>query len=242
MAKFKQINRSGYLPDLIASDILSRTASGDLAPGDRLPPEQELAENFGVSRNVVREAIARLRSDGVVETKPGRGAIILPPDARSTFRVDMSLLSQDDRLESLFELRALLEIDAAGIAAMRRSDADLKSMKTALSEMVGQQDFDEKRLEADAQFHRALGSATQNDYLASIIDYISSRLKETIRATDQIYKKDDLLEVTVTEHQAILDAIAEQNCDAARAAMAAHIQGAAVRLSVELKLKDVYQG
>lgn len=241
MAKFNQIHRSGYLPDLIASEILSRVTSGALRPNDRLPPEQELAESFGVSRNVVREAIARLRSDGVIDTKPGRGAVVLPPDARATFRVDMTQLAKGECLESLFELRALLEIDAAGISANRRTADDITAMQQAIDEMTGQHEFDEQRLEADAKFHRAIGASTQNDYLASIIGYISGRLKETTRATGKVYEKDDLLEVTIQEHQRVLDAIEQQDSDAAQAAMANHIKGAASRLSVAFKINDVFQ-
>lgn len=232
MTQFSQIRRGGYLPDLIATEIMAQITSGSLQPGDTLPTETALAGSFGVSRNVVREAIARLRSDGVIQTKQGRGACVLPPSERATFRIDPTQLEEKERLAQIFELRGLLEIDAAGIAAERRTETDLAAMSSAVEAMEGQAGFDEKRLEADARFHRALGTATRNEYLATIVDYLSGRLKETTRATSEIYAKNDLLELTISEHLEILKAVRAGDSQKARDAMANHIRGAAERLGV----------
>ncbi|MCV0423854.1 MAG: FadR family transcriptional regulator [Roseibium sp.] len=236
MAEFRQVHRASLLPDRIASDIMAKITDGELKPGDALPTEHSLAQTFGVSRNVVREAIARLRSDGIIESRQGRGAVVKPVCERETFRVDIRALGKSDNLADLFELRGLLEIEAAGLAAERRSDADLVVLQTAIADMEGQQEFDEKRLEADATFHRALGKASGNTYLSTIIDYISSRLKETTQATSEIYTRDDLLDVTISEHRKILYAVEAGSRSSARVAMAAHIQGAAERLQVPVKL------
>lgn len=234
MVEFKEIPRKGYLPDLVATEMMAQVSSGALQPGDNFPTEIALAEMFGVSRNVVREAIARLRSDGVIESKQGRGAIVRPISERETFRVDLAALASGENFANLFELRGMLEIEAAGLAATRRDDGDLVRIRGALEQMRGTGDFDEQRLKADADFHRALGKATKNEYLATIIDYLSSRQKETIRATGEVYPESDLLRVTLAEHQAVFDAVEAGNPGAARQAMAAHIQGAASRLGVEV--------
>ena len=204
MGKFREIKRKAHLPDQIATEIMSMLDRQDLVPGDVLPTEMTLAENFGVSRNVVREAIARLKADGVIETKQGRGAIIKPLSQRASFRIDMSALLNGDNLSALFELRSILEVEAAGIAAMRRSQEDLEAMVATIEEMDGAREFDERRLEADAAFHRRVGGATRNTYLGTIIDYLSSRLKETTRATDKVYRQDDLIAITISEHRRIL--------------------------------------
>lgn len=232
MRGVKVMQPQRYLPDRIARHILQQVEEGTLKPGDVLPTEAALAADFGVSRNVLREAIARLRSDGVIETKQGRGAIITPLSARKTFRIDLEQLDQKGRVADLFELRGLLEIDAAGLAAQRRTQAHLLELEAAVDALRGATDFDETRLEADAQFHRVMGQATGNVYLTSIIDYLSSRLKDTVRATGEIYKEANLLAVTVAEHEAVLAAVRMQDSQAARDRMAAHIAGAAQRLGL----------
>ncbi|MBO6890927.1 MAG: FadR family transcriptional regulator [Roseibium sp.] len=235
MPEFKEVRRASLLPDRIAADILSKINDGELAPGDSLPTEHSLADTFGVSRNVVREAIARLRADGVIESRQGRGAVVKPLSERETFRVDINALDKSGNFADLFELRGLLEIEAAGLAAERRSEIDLAEMRAALAQMEGHRDFDEKRLEADAAFHRALGNATGNSYLSVIVGYISSRLKETTRATAQLYSEQNLVSVTIEEHREVLSAVQAGDADKARAAMAAHIRGASERLHVPMK-------
>lgn len=236
MAEFREVRRSSLLPDRIAADIMAKIQDGELNPGDTLPTEHALAGTFGVSRNVVREAIARLRSDGVIESRQGRGAIVKPVSERETFRVDIRSLDKSGNLADLFELRGLLEIEAAGLAAMRRTGADLREMRAAVAILEGHKQFDEQRLEADAVFHRAIGKAAGNSYLFAIICYISSRLKETTRVTSDIYAKDDLVEITLGEHCRVLEAIEAGDRTGAREAMAAHVQGAASRLNVQVKL------
>ncbi len=235
MAEFREVRRSALLPDQIAADIMAKITDGDLVPGDTLPTEHSLAGTFGVSRNVVREAIARLRSDGVVESRQGRGAVVNPLSARQTFRVDIRALGKSDNLADLFELRGLLAIEAAGLAAERRGGADLEEMRTAISVMESGKSVDDNRLEADTAFHRALGRASGNSYLSTFIDYISARLEETAREASVGSAWDDLLPAIVSEHRSILHAVEAADKAAARSAMAAHIQGIARRLNVPVK-------
>jgi len=235
MTEFREVRRTSLLPDQIAADIMAKITDGQLLPGDTLPTEHALAGTFGVSRNVVREAIARLRSDGVVESRQGRGAVVKPITERETFRVDIQSLGKSGNLADLFELRGLLEIEAAGLAAIRRTSLDLEEMCKAIAELDGEFQFDERRLEADAAFHRAVGKATGNAYLYGIICYLSSRLKETTRVTSSVYDKDDLVQVTRGEHLKILKAIEASDRTGARMAMAAHISGASKRLNVPVK-------
>lgn len=235
MTEFREVRRTSLLPDQIAADIMAKISDGQLLPGDTLPTEHALAGTFGVSRNVVREAIARLRSDGVVESRQGRGAVVKPITERETFRVDVQALGKSGNLADLFELRGLLEIEAAGLAAVRRTSLDLEEMCQAIAALDGDAAFDERRLEADAAFHRAVGKATGNAYLYGIICYLSSRLKETTRVTSSVYDKNDLVQVTCEEHRKILKAIEAGDRTGARLAMAAHISGASKRLNVPIK-------
>jgi len=217
---------------MVADKLLAHISSGALKPGDKLPTETRLAKDFNVSRNVVREAIARLRSDGVIETKQGRGGIVNPLSDRTSFRIDIAGLHSREEIANLFELRRFLEVEAAGVAARRRDDADVTAMAQSIERLREAGDFDDARLESDSQFHRDIGQSTGNEYLARIIDYISSRLHETVCATGAVYAKDDLLNRTIQEHEAIFDAIKERDFEGAREAMRKHIEGAALRLGL----------
>ena len=163
------------------------------------------------------------------------GAVVKPVSERETFRVDIRSLGKDGNFADLFELRGILEIEAAGLAALRRTDADLEEMAAAVGELQGRTRFDERRLEADASFHRAVGKAAGNSYLFGIICYISARLKETARATSDVYTKDDLVELTMGEHRKVFEAIEASDQVRARSAMAVHIRAAAARLNVPSK-------
>ena len=116
-AGFGKVGRAEPLHKKVAAMISREIAAGRVQPGDRLPTEHELAQTFEVSRNVVREAIACLRSDGVVESRQGLGAFVVQPELRQAIRIDTDELQQSGNLRSLFELRAMLEVEAAGLAA-----------------------------------------------------------------------------------------------------------------------------
>ena len=233
MGKFREIRRKALLPDIVTSEIMAMLERKEIVPGDILPTETALAENFGVSRNVVREAIARLKSDGVIETKQGRGAIIKPLSERETFRIDRSALENDDNLRSFFELRGILEVEAAGLAAERRTEIDLADLFHANESIKTGTSFDDERIDADAQFHRLIGVATHNAYLATIIDYLTSRVRASIKKTQSQYRGDDLIEITIHEHQALLNAIKAKDSVAAQAAMSEHLRNARRRLDGE---------
>jgi GntR family transcriptional regulator, transcriptional repressor for pyruvate dehydrogenase complex len=235
MTEFGRAGRRVQLPDLIASEIMNRIAENEFAPGSRLPTETALAASFGVSRNVVREAIARLRSDGVVETRQGRGAVVRHPSERETFRVELAALEERGNLADLFELRRLLEMQAAGLAARRRDGDDLTRMEATIDTMRGASRFDEERLGADAEFHRGVGGATGNRYLAMIVDYLASRIKDTTIATGRVHRQEDLIAATLTEHEKVLAALRAGDAEGARAAMDAHIRAAAARLGITLE-------
>ncbi len=232
-------NRARPLPEVISGEILAQIENGHWVAGDRLPTETALATQFNVSRNVIREAIARLRGDGVVDTQQGRGATVRAASKRESFRIDLAALDQAQNVDQLFELRAILEIDAAGLAARNRSPRDLGDITEAVEIMREKTNFDEECLEAGAQFHRAIGAATQNQFLRMLIDYISDRLTETTRATDARYPKDDLLKLTFEEHNDILDAIRLRDIKSARDHMRRHLRLSAERLGLSVNLDDI---
>src|SRR5690349_5425349 len=123
--KIRTIERKPHLPSQVASLITQEIAAGRLKPGDQLPTEQALSQSYGVSRNVVREAIARLRSEGIVQSRQGVGAFLTRAES-TTLRIDAEKLKDLGEFRHIFELRAMLEIRAAGLAAERRFKPALK--------------------------------------------------------------------------------------------------------------------
>src|SRR3978361_1321752 len=115
--KLRKVSRGPHLPALVASSITREIARGRLKPGDQLPTEQALAVTFGVSRNVVREAIARLRFEGLIWSQQGRGAFVSDAPTATVLKIEHDDRAPAEAFASLFQLRGLLEIPAAFLAA-----------------------------------------------------------------------------------------------------------------------------
>ena len=233
--KLPSIKRQVHLPTQVADLITEEIRTGRLKPGDQLPTEQALASSLGVSRNVVREAIARLRSDGVVHSRQGVGAFLMRTEPSRTLRIDADALTDLDEFRDLFELRAMLEIRAAGLAAERRTAASLKELKAALDRMCSEEKWERGGVDADLEFHRTVALATGNAYLGRVVSFISEQMRESIAETRERLKTvSEVVDVTIAEHTAIFEAIREGVPANARKAMSRHIANAAARLGVSL--------
>ena len=173
---FEAIRKSSA-PEMVAEQILDQIKSGDLAPGDRLPPQRELATLFGVGRSSVREAINALAVMGYLDVAQGRGTYIKGdlPDA------DISLAQFDAALKAgsildLMDVRELLECRSARLAADRAEDAKIKVLAAALKGMQQCAEDYESFLEADMQFHRALAEASENQILCELTRLILDKV------------------------------------------------------------------
>src|SRR6516164_10632889 len=131
----RTLGRPPNLPSQVARMISDEILAGRFRVGDRLPTERELAETFGVSRNVVREAIARLRFEGAVEPRQGSGVFVLGNQVNSALRLDAEILRDCSLFANLFELRSILEVEAAGLAAARRGRKHLTAIGAALERL-----------------------------------------------------------------------------------------------------------
>lgn len=231
--KLDKVSRGPHLPTLVASSISREIARGRLKPGDQLPTVQALAETFGVSRNVVREAIARLGSEGLVWSQQGRGAFVSDGPKSTVLKIDHATLGQDgDAFRSLFELRGALEVRAAALAADRRTEEDFDAMRQALATMTASPYGSVAWLEADLDFHRAIAAATRNDYLVQFIGFVAQRVRESILAAGDQHPSEDMAQATLSEHDRILAAIEAQDGVEAQWAMQAHLNGAAQRVGL----------
>lgn len=222
------------LPHRVAAFLSREIESGDLNPGCLLPTEQQLSEKFGVSRNVVREAIAQLRADGMVEARQGIGSFVLAPEQRAAIRIDRETLKEGQNMERLFELRCILEAESAALAAERREQEHLDAIKAALDRMSGEERWEDGSIDADLLFHREIARATGNSYIHTFISFVCEQIRRSIYYARQTNPLHDLVEVNVGEHVRIYEALVAGDPAKAEAAMRAHIIGAANRVGVKL--------
>jgi DNA-binding FadR family transcriptional regulator len=223
------------LPQKVVALLLRDIEGGVLEPGSRLPTEQQLSSKLGVSRNVIREAIAQLRADGLVEARQGVGAFVLAPEQRAAIRIDRHTLLEAGNIERLFELRSILETEAARLAAARRTAQQLAAIKAHLNRMGGEEKWEEGSIDADLAFHREIARATGNSYIHSFISFVCEQIRQTIyiaRSTNPLH---DLVRVNVAEHVRIFEALRDRDSEGAASAMRAHIHGAAERAGVKIR-------
>jgi DNA-binding FadR family transcriptional regulator len=238
--KLDTLDRTPHLPSRVADAIHREIQEGRLKPGDRLPGELVLAGNFGVSRNVVREAIARLRSDGVVQSRQGVGAFVVRNAGSPILRIDQETLNDRALFGNVFELRATLETRAAGLAAKRADARQMGAITAALDRMRGVEKWADSGVDADLEFHRAVALATGNDFFARVAGFVSEHMRESIMATRKrpSANLDAIVEITIAEHIAIHDAIAARSPVEAREAMQRHIVNAARRVGLVIQADD----
>lgn len=221
------------LSNQLVKEIGERITSGRYGRGEKLPTEQELIAEFGVSRTVVREAIANLKAKGLVETQQGVGAFVLKDMPLNAFRIEEENLGVLEEVISVMELRLSIELEVAALAAIRRSDADLESMRTALDALSAAIPQSEGSIQADLQFHRAIAISTKNKHFLAIFNYLGEVLIP--RARMQTYRLNgdtpqEYLQRINNEHRQIYTAIENQDPDGARAAMRLHLGGSRDRL------------
>lgn len=227
----KTLGRAPNLPSQVARMISDEILAGRFRVGDRLPTERELAESFGVSRNVVREAIAKLRFEGAVETRQGVGVFVLGGEPHSVLRIDAEILRDKSLLRSLFELRAIIEVEAAGLAAARRSRKHLAAIKNALQTLYNSQGLD-GAADADIEFHRAVVQAADNVYVATFANFIWGHVRTSIAKANLQLDEATRMPINRKEHTAIYDAIKDKDVERARENMRAHIANAMGRLGL----------
>ena len=231
--KLGQLKRTPRLPTMVASSLSREIAEGRLKPGDRLPTEHALSETFGVSRNVIREAMARLRSEGLVWSQRGSGAFVAKQSNVSVLKVDADTLRDPGSFASIFELRGMIEVQSGALAAERRSDQDIEELAGFVAEMQSSLYGSVAWIDADLAFHRSVAKATGNTYVVDVIGFLAGRVRESILLTGSHYRTDYMARVTVDEHLAILEAIRAGDAAAAQSSMAYHINQARRRLQLE---------
>lgn len=213
----------------IAARLLSMLKEKQLRPGDRLPPERELAAMMQVSRPSLREALRALSMMNVLEIRQGAGTFVssLEPELLVE-HLDFVLSLDDSTFINLFEARKIIEVGIVGLAAERITAAELAELETGLNrsqEAVGEPSA---FLQADVDLHRKITQAAQNPILSRIIDSIG---KLSFASRQRTVEISGIREQTIRDHQAIVAALKANDPEAARQAMLQHLNNVEQRLA-----------
>jgi GntR family transcriptional regulator, transcriptional repressor for pyruvate dehydrogenase complex len=224
--------RVGNLTDHVASELTKRIIGMRLRPGDRIGSEAEIATQFAVSRTVVREAVSRLKSDGLVISKQGLGAIVAKNDSSRPLRISLNNTKIADDLLHLVELRVPFEIEAASLAAARRTQSDLARMRRALLGMDEAIGAGEDGVAADVEFHRAIVAATGNPHFVSFMNFIEPLVCRaiTVSRMNTALVPGGSAKVQA-EHSRIYESIKNKDPKGGAAAASIHVRNTAKRLA-----------
>jgi GntR family transcriptional regulator, transcriptional repressor for pyruvate dehydrogenase complex len=218
-----KVVRTSRLYEQIVQQIEESVLNGKLKPGDQLPAERELAQQLGVSRTAVREAVKALREKGLVEAYSGRGTFVTDGTtqaARQSFDL-MVKIGQQEGAPHLAELRLILEPGIAALAAVRVTEDDLAAMREAVAVMDRAQDDPEAYIEADLDLHLALAETVANPLILSLIDSIVGLLREQ---RIKIFNVEGGPQRGQVHHKRILEAVERRDAEMARSAMRAHLE------------------
>ncbi len=223
----------------VAVQIEERILSGELRSGDRLPTERELAEQFQVSRTAVREALKILAQKGLVDMRPGRGTIVIdgsPEALQNSIGLMMRLkLREVGGSDNLVEVRELLEVEIAGLAAARVTDGEIAALRLAVEKMDQSLTDADAFILADNAFHQVLAQATQNVLILILLNSIVNLLSEQRK---QVFATEGGPQRGQVHHKRILQSILMRDPEAARMAMRAHLEQVRADVGVAHKLGE----
>lgn len=224
-----RVERKPKLSERVVAALRSQVLSGEIAPGQKLPTENQLTETFGVSRTVIREAMATLAADGLVEPRQGAGVFVRDHPAFAFGSISLDIGNRISQAVNVLEVRMGIEIESAGLAAQRRNTSQEARIQEAFFEFDRLLQNGEPTGKADFAFHREIAAATNNPFYVEILDALGDRTIPCDRSSPWYSVEvlsHDYLTGLQREHLAILRAISAGNVEAARDAMRAHLTAA----------------
>jgi GntR family transcriptional repressor for pyruvate dehydrogenase complex len=232
---------AGTLAARVAERLLQQIRQDALAPGTRLPSETAMAEHFGVSRTVLREAIAMLKADGILSTRKGSGAFVLQTYGPQAPEHDPLTAQSVQSLLNLIEVRRGLESETAALAALRRTPGQLAAIEHALRCIDEAVAKGVNGVEEDVRFHLSIAEATGNPYWSKVVAMFAEPIRSAVTVTraNEARRKDFYLQVR-QEHEKIVAAIAAGDPELARRAACEHMSMAAER--VRLADREFWRG
>lgn len=221
------------LADRLAARLWAQIEQGALASGDRLPTEASLAGTHGVSRSVVREAVHRLKSRGVLVSRQGSGVFVLQPPAHRPLEFDPAVLDSMTAVGHVLEVRRSLEGEMAALAALRATRMQIAGLRRALTAIDAAAAAGQDGVAEDLAFHRHIGEATGNPQFSLLLGFLEQYLRENMKITRaNEARREDFMEQVRKEHRSIVDAIALHDVAGARRAAIRHLQHGERRLEM----------
>lgn len=220
------------LSTVVFEGLRGRIRAGDLGPGAQLPTEAELCDGFEVSRTVVREAVARLRAEGLVIPRQGKGVFVseAPPGTFSITDQDIDALPQT---LALLELRVGVEVEAAGLCALRRTGDEARAIRAEMEQIDAlHPDPGSSRIHYDHAFHQLIARGSGNARIVEFLGYLGQQIGPRLQLSYILVPqaKDDYFDRIHAEHEAIVVMIERQDAEGARAAMRTHLANSQERL------------
>ncbi|MEM5433866.1 FadR/GntR family transcriptional regulator [Paraburkholderia diazotrophica] len=220
------------LSDTVAQQLLAQIDKGAFTRGGKLPTEAVLAQEFGVSRTVIREAISRLKNEGVVEPRQGSGVYVSAHGAIRPLRIDYAEAIEGGSVLQILAVRRAIEAEVASEAAMRRTDADMATIDAALARIDEAVAEGRDGVAEDVAFHRAIAAVTGNPYFMKTLAFLNQYLEAgTVVTRRNEALREDFSRQVRDEHAAIVAAIRAGDPMAARNAAQTHMYNAARRLA-----------
>jgi GntR family transcriptional repressor for pyruvate dehydrogenase complex len=218
---FTAVRKTRLFED-VARQVQALIVDGVLKPGDLLPPERQLAERFGVSRNSVRDAIRVLELTGLVVARHGEGNVVADVSTETLLAPIAQLLLRKRKLVAeLLDVRKLLEPGLAARAAVHASEDQIASMEGILSRQRAKALRGESTVEEDSEFHYAIALAAQNGVVVKLLDMLMDLLRETRSRSLQVQGR---LERSLAGHRRVLEAIKRRDPAAAERAVRRHLE------------------
>lgn len=229
-AALKSVTPVATLSAQVADALGAQIRAGQRVAGDKLPTEAALVAQFSVSRTVVREAVSRLKSLGLVDSRRGSGVYVREPGF-SPLNFDAKHAVSRQAVIQMAEVRRALEAEVAGLAAQRRTQADINRIRKAIAALDQAVQAGGDGVDEDVQYHRAIAEAARNPFLIGTLEYLGQFLRGATRVTRaNEARRADFARQVREEHDVIWRAIEAGDAPAARKAAAQHMDNAIARI------------
>jgi len=229
--KLKRVPR---LSEQVAKFLASEIEKGSLQPGEMLPSEAELSSRFEVSRTVIREALARLKYDGLLESRQGSKCKVIGSSTKRAFRFDQLKHTDSTEIGHLYEFRVILESEAAALAAKRRNKEDLARLSRCLEASNQAMRKGLNGTTENVNFHQIIVETSGNPFLNDFMRFLKGKIWDLVQEDRNLSKQEGLSLDRQQEHVTIFEAISTGNSDKARESVQAHLKNAAKRRGITI--------